>query len=84
MKTGRWFKCDYCGYEGKSGWTEGESHAEYNERYPELIRIEQTPRTKLAKLCDDCDIEFRKWMANLTPEQKKQLERDASLEGLLK
>jgi hypothetical protein len=54
--TDREYTCAHCGGTFKRGWSEEEALAEKQQLWGDL------PLEECAQLCDDCFVEFNKWL----------------------
>lgn len=72
MPQGDLYQCAICKGVFHKGRSDAEAKAEFEQRHPHDGPI---PEEEIDLICDDCFVEFDRWVKSLTPAQREAIER---------
>jgi hypothetical protein len=67
----KWFKCANCGGIWMKEWSDEECAKEYKENFPN----DPNREWPIELICSDCYKEFKPWLDDLTPGERKEIEK---------
>ena len=67
-----WFQCAKCGGIWKKGKSDEECTEEYKENFPNDLEM----KYPIDVICEDCYKPFRIQLDNLTPKEKRKIEKE--------